>query len=268
MRNRAIIASTVLALAASTGSSIGCSVGWHSPNASVLSVMVADLDTSRAESVLAQTEAGDIELIATDGPTSIEAHIYAQTEQRADAARIRAEISDEGRLEISIDWPDGGRRENESCDIVARIPRMQGVWVRTGAGDVDVAGMAGEMRIETGAGDIDVDRHEGKVAATTSAGDITLKDVSGPVSASTGAGDVDLELVRGPVDASTSAGDIHATLTKSFQGTIIARASVGDLRVMGREYRERHATVRVGDSPENSRFETSVGDIVVRTSGD
>lgn len=262
MLNRAAIAVAIAGLTLSSG----CSVGWRSPTASILSVTMTDVETSGAESVLVQTEAGDVELIATDGPAKVEAHIYAQTEERADATRIRAVVSNDGRLEISIDWPGGERLQNESCDIVARIPRMHGVWIRTGAGEIDVEGMAGEMLIETGAGDVDVDRHEGKVTVITSAGDVEIEDVTGPVSATTKAGDVDLDRVRGTIDARTSAGDIHATMVGPYTGTIIAETSVGDLRVMGREYHEKHATIALGDGPEISRFKSSVGDVLVRIS--
>ncbi|MCA9272214.1 MAG: DUF4097 family beta strand repeat protein [Phycisphaerales bacterium] len=225
---------------------------------------MTDVETGQAESVLVQTEAGDVELIATDGPATVEAHVYAQTEERADATRIRAVVSNEGRLEISIDWPGGERRDSESCDIVARLPRMDGVWVRTGAGEIEVEGMAGEMLVETGAGDIDVDRHDGKVTAVTAAGDIEIEDTTGPISATTRAGDVDLERVRGTIDARTSAGDIHAMIVGPYSGTIVAKTAVGDLRVMGREYHEKHATVALGDGPEISTFESSVGDVLVR----
>ena len=54
MRNRATIAAAILGLALSSG----CSVGWRSPNASILSVTMTDVETGQAESVLVQTEAG------------------------------------------------------------------------------------------------------------------------------------------------------------------------------------------------------------------
>ena len=146
---------------------------------------MTDVETGQAESVLVQTEAGDVELIATDGPATVEAHVYAQTEERADATRIRAVVSNEGRLEISIDWPGGERRDSESCDIVARLPRMDGVWVRTGAGEIEVEGMAGEMLVETGAGDIDL---------------TVLRDIAG----------------KGDIDLSTGHGDVTVTLPADF----------------------------------------------------
>jgi len=260
MRKQATIAAAILGLALSSG----CSIGWESSNASILSVSMSEVETSGAESVLVQTEAGDIELIATDGPAMIEAHVYAVTEERADATKINARVTDEGRLEISIDWPGGERRQSESCDIVARIPRMHGVWIRTGAGEIDVKGMAGEMLIETGAGDVEVAGHAGKVTAITSAGDIEIRDASGPISAKTSAGDIDLVRVNAPITARTSAGDIHASMIGPYTGTIVADTSVGDLRVLGKEYRQKHVTLSLGDGPEICTFESSVGDVLVK----
>ena len=260
MRKQAILSAAIVGLALSSG----CSFGWRSSNASILSVSMSEIETSGAESVLVQTEAGDIELIATEGPAVIEAPVYAQTEERADATRINAKISDEGRLEISIDWPGGKRRQNESCDIVARIPKMQGVWIRTGAGDTEVEGMAGDMMIETGAGDVEVERHEGRVTAITSAGDIEIREATGPISAKTSAGDIDLVRVGAPITARTSAGDIHASMIGPYTGTIVADTSVGDLRVLGKEYTQKHVTLSLGDGPEICTFQCSVGDVMVK----
>ena len=263
MLNRAIIASGIVGLALSSG----CTTRWDSSTAPPLTVTLSPVATTGADAVLVQTEAGDVQLIAIEAGTArIEAHIHAETEERAEATRIRAEVSREGRLEISVDWPGGHRRSNESCDIVARIPRVHGVWVRTGAGDIEVEGMAGDMLIETGAGDVHIDHHEGKVSVTTSAGDVEIENVTGPVSATTKAGDVDLEHIRGSIDASTSAGDIHAAMVGPYDGTIIARTRVGDLRILGREYHEKHATIALGEGPEISTFESAVGDILVRVS--
>jgi len=263
MLNRAGIIAAFVGLAVSTG----CSVGWSSPTASVLTVTMRDAETKGAESVFVQTEAGDIELIATDGPSNVEAHIYAQTQERADATRIKSHINAEGQFEVSIDWPEGGRRDNESCDIVVRMPRMDGVRVRTGAGEIDVKGMAGQMHLETGAGDVDVEHHMGSVTATTSAGDIEIENVTGNVSATTRAGDVELERIGGTIEARTSAGDIEAEMTGPYTGTIVAGTSVGDLRVMGRAYSQKRVTLAIGDGPEISTFESTVGDVSVRVTG-
>lgn len=260
MLNRAGIIAAFVGLAVSTG----CSVGWSSPTASVQTVTMSDAETQGAESVFILAEAGDIGLIATDGPSKIEAHVYAQTQERADATRIMTNINAEGQFEVSIDWPDGGRRDNENCDIVIRLPKMNGLRVHTRAGDIDVQGMVGQMHLETGAGDVEVQNHVGHVTATTSAGDIEIEDVTGDVSATTKAGDVELERIGGTIDARTSAGDIEAEITGPYTGTIVAGTLVGDLRVLGNHYSEKRVFISLGDGPEISTFESSVGDVSVR----
>lgn len=220
-----------------------------------------------AGSLLVQLEAGDVEIEESPGRMTVEARVRAETRERAEAAQVTHRVSEEGRLEISVEWPGGERWENESCDLVVRVPRMEGVWVRTSAGDIEVTGMGGELLIETSAGDVEVERHEGSVTVVTSAGDIEISDVSGSVSAQTKAGDIELRGVHTPVTASTSAGDIEARLAGPGRGTLVAVTSVGDLRVNGKEIEGKRAEVTMGEGSEISRLESSVGDVRVTAPG-
>ncbi len=244
--------------------SAGCSYNWGSARfTSRELVTLNETQVAGARSVLIQTAAGDVILEETSGPSTIEAHIRAQTQERADETTVAGALGDDGRLEISVVWPDGKRRENEGCDLHVRVPQMNGVRIRSNAGDIEVSGMMGEMLIETSAGDVDVNRHGGKVTVITSAGDIEIRDVSGAVSAKTSAGDIDLVRVSTPVTARTSAGDIHASMIGPYTGTIVADTSVGGLHVLGKQYKQKHLTLSMGEGPQISRFESSVGDVRV-----
>jgi len=56
-------------------------------------------------------------------------------------------------------------------------------------------------------------------------------------------------------------------MTGPYTGTIVAGTSVGDLRVMGRAYSQKRVTLAIGDGPEISTFESTVGDVSVRVTG-
>ncbi len=260
MLKRVAIVAGLTGLAMSTG----CSFGWNSERyTSRELVTLSDTQLASAKSVLIQTAAGEVTLTETSGPSTIEAHIRAQTQERADETSVTSKLSVDGRLEISVLWPGDRRRSNEGCDLIVSLPQMDGVRIRTSAGDVKVSDMMGEMLIETSAGDVNVARHAGKVTVITSAGDIEIEDAEGPISAKTSAGDIDLVRTGGPITARTSAGDIHAAMIGPYSGTIVANTSVGDLTVMGKQYRQKSVTLSLGEGPEICTFESSVGDVRV-----
>lgn len=246
----------------------GCSVNLGS--AEHLSHQMTTFGTDEyreAGSLLVQLEAGDVTVEQSPGRMTVEARVQAETRERAEQTRVLHRVNEDGRLELSVEWPGGERWENEHCDLVVRVPRMEGVWVRTFAGDVEVEGMGGELLIETSAGDVEVERHDGSVTVVTSAGDIEISDVSGSVSAETKAGDIELVGVHTPVTASTSAGDIQARFAGPGRGTLMARTAVGDVRVNGKEYEGKFAEVTLGEGSEISRLESSVGDVRVSAPG-
>lgn len=246
----------------------GCTFDWNSADYTSTELMtIGEAEVSGATSVLVQTRAGDVTLVRTEGAPTVEAFVRAETQERADATSVTTTLGEGGRLEIGVLWPGDKRRNSESCDLRISLPEMDGVWIRSSAGDLEVAGMKGEMLLETSAGDVEVQGHDGPVTVITSAGDIEMESVTGAVSAKTSAGDIDLTRVQGPVSATTSAGDIDASMIGPYHGTIEAKTSVGDLRIMGQEYPAKSATVALGEGGDVSTFRSSVGDVHVTVTG-
>lgn len=247
----------------------GCVGSWHEARYTATErVSLGESELGGATRAVIETRAGDVSLVRAEGEAGVEAFVRAETQERADATRVSSQIDGDGRLVIGVDWPDGKRRSSESCDLRVSLPGMEGVWVRSSAGDVEVTGMGGELFIETSAGDVEVERHEGSVTVVTSAGDIEISDVSGETRARTSAGDIDLVRVSSPVAAATQAGDVHAVVTGPFAGSIEAKTSVGDLRINGTEYESKSATVTMGEGSDTCLFESSVGDVRVTVSAD
>lgn len=151
-------------------------------------------------------------------------------------------------LEITTE-SDGSRWQGMGDDydlsLMVEIPSRFDVDVRTGDGDVAVAGIEGRVHLQTGDGDIALASAMGPdVLIQTGDGDVALGSVkSGDVGIQTGDGDV----VLGPIDAGdvtvrTGDGDIAI---QELSGAL--RASTGDGDVMVRIGRFAGLEIHTGD---------------------
>ncbi|MEO1583740.1 MAG: DUF4097 family beta strand repeat-containing protein [Planctomycetota bacterium] len=234
--------------------------------------LVASTDALRVLS-----EAGDVKLVPTDGPATIEAYARGPDRERLDQIEIIVTV-DEGvmvveaaglELDRSENWNDG-----ISIDLVIEIPQRDGVTIDTSAGDVYVAGMAGELGVASSAGDVEVDGHAGPAAIASSAGDIDVHDADGPILAETSAGDISLSHVGWPIEAATSAGDIDVLMLPGFHGHLHASTTAGSVSLPGSSSRTAlgpmsTASATIGsprsddEEPAECVFVTSAGDISV-----
>lgn len=221
-------------------------------------------------SLVVRSDAGDITIEPTDGPARIRAEARGPNRDRVDAVAISI-VQDGDELVIEPVWPDGTTRRNESVELVIAVPVRTGVSVRTDAGDVGVADMAGALTVSTSAGDVEVDGHNGPARISSSAGDIELMHVSGAIDAETSAGDVDLFNVGWPIEAVTSAGDITVAMRHGFSGELNASTSAGQIDMPGRGSKSKMGamqsashTLGDGSSDAECRFATSAGDIDIR----
>lgn len=230
------------------------------------------------ESLLAETDAlrvksraGDVTIEPTEGPARVEAHARGPNADRVQEIRL-AMRSEGGTLHIEPVWPRDTWRNNESVDLVIRVPTREGVEVRTSAGDVEVAAMAGTLRIETSAGDVEVDGHDGAAHVDSSAGDIWMEHVTGEIGAETSAGDIDLHDVGWPIEAITSSGDVTVMMRPGFSGVLHAATSAGDIDLPGPGERRRTGPIKsvsleMGEGEDECVFKTSSGDVTVRVRG-
>jgi len=244
----------------------GCSTGWINANETAdLTVLIGADEVQQTSSLHVETEAGDVTIKPAEGEPHILAHIRAQSRERADATAVHARLDQGSILSVGVDWPNGKRRQNESCDLTIFVPTMDGVEVWTSAGDLDISEMGGLLDLHTSAGDVNVRKHTGEVRLRTSAGDVSLDDISGPISVATSAGDIRLIRVAGPVEASTSAGDVYAELNAGYVGQIRAATTAGDISLNGSQFRGRHGEVRIGadEAGPTSTFKTTAGDVDV-----
>ena len=206
-----------------------------------LVVEVADVDvaisTSRGPTASVRVELDDGE----EAPADLLDRIGFTVERTSEGLLISTESEDHG-------W----RSDHDDYDFRLRIevPSRFDVIVRTGDGDVSVAGVEGIVQLQTGDGDIALGAAAGpEVMIRTGDGDVSLGAVSsGQVRIQTGDGDVAL----GPIDAGevvvrTGDGDISI---EELAGVL--RASTGDGDV----------TVRIGQFA-GLQIQTGDGDVTL-----
>ena len=107
-------------------------------------------------------------------------------------------------------WQGGDRLR---INIVIEVPEEFNVAVSTGAGNVAVEDIEGELDIRSGAGNINFDDITGRVIVSSGSGNVSSGRVSGSVEINTGAGNIVLAAVLGSVNVATGAGDIQAHIT-------------------------------------------------------
>lgn len=192
------------------------------PGARLL-VEVSDVDvaisTSRGSSASVRVELDDDE----PAPSDLLERLGFSVERTSEGLQITTESDGHG-------W----RSDHDDYDLRldVRIPARFDVFVRTGDGDVTVAGVEGIVQLQTGDGDIALGSASGpEVMIRTGDGDVALGAVSSRrVQVQTGDGDVALGPIEaGDVTVRTGDGDIAIG---ELSGAL--RASTGDGDVMVR----------------------------------
>jgi DUF4097 and DUF4098 domain-containing protein YvlB len=119
-------------------------------------------------------------------------------------------------VELEVRYPrrwsgiDFGSR---SVDIELRVPRLSNLNIKTGDGNIELSGVAGDVDLQTG---------DGRVGIT---------DVQGTVRAHTGDGPVKLTGGKGEITLQTGDGRIEV---EGFDGTLRVETGDGRVRVSGR----------------------------------
>lgn len=96
--------------------------------------------------------------------------------------------------------------------LKVRIPENYNVDFHTGAGNITISDMDGELTGTTGAGNVNIGRINGIIDVSSGAGNISVIGGEGRVEIRTGAGNIDVESVNGHVIAQTGAGNVTSKI--------------------------------------------------------
>lgn len=184
-------------------------------------VLVADVDTETVaideteafDRVVVDVDGGDVVVVGDPAAAGATGTIVASFGARApeirhyvDAGVLHVEgdcasLAMVCAIDLELVVPEGVRVEVESGAGEVDVRDVVGdVVVDTGAGDVRIADVAGRVEVDTGAGSVALERCAGEVVVDTGTGDVTGTALGSPVvQVDAGAGSVDLEL-RGAVE--------------------------------------------------------------------
>lgn len=225
------------ALAISAAALPGCS--HHHQRATVPASMTSALPAATTVGVDVSTSNG--KLVITQDPTAGGATVVAEAklvnQDRADRFTLETNLVD-GVLVVRPVWPDGERRNSESCSITITAPALEGIIARTSNGSIRLSGGRGKADVHTSNGSIGITDRNGETHARTSNGRI---EVVG------GGGDLELVSSNGAISikdtspgsayrwrASTSNGRISLDLVEPVAGRVRASTSNGKATISRR----------------------------------
>ena len=127
-------------------------------------------------------------------------------------------------------WGKDSRRKFR-VTIRVTVPEEYNVDFETGAGNVEIEDIEGEVNGITGAGNVDISDMVGAIEVVTGAGNISIDGVTETVEVSTGAGNIDLEDVHGFVRAKSGAGNITAEISEQPERDSRLETGAGNVTV-------------------------------------
>ncbi len=188
---------------------------------------------------------GNIDVVVGDGDVvEIEMIRTARVSSESEARKIFEEYHeysfDESRGDVTIEsryankrsgWSKWGKKNRFKITMKIAVPAKYSVDFETGAGNIEIGDLGGEINGRTGAGNIFVGAVDGIVDITSGAGNIDIIGAEGNVEVNTGAGNIDLKDVTGAVRANTGAGNLTASITSQPEKDSKLETGAGNVTV-------------------------------------
>ncbi|HEX6358407.1 DUF4097 family beta strand repeat-containing protein [Actinophytocola sp.] len=154
--------------------------------------------------------------------------------------------------------------KSRSIDVTVELPSGSRVHGSTHMGDLRSDGRLGECRYKCGVGHVQLD-HTGELHLTTGAGNIAVDRVEGNVEITTGSGRIQVGEIAGTGVVKNSNG---STTIGSVGGSLRTRAANGDITVEHAEdevdAKTANGSVRVLDAVRGAlTLETAMGDLEI-----
>jgi DUF4097 and DUF4098 domain-containing protein YvlB len=159
---------------------------------------------------------------------------------------------------------------NASVELVITVPGATSAGVSTGAGNVDLSGLGGDVKVNTGAGSVTLESLTGKIDASSGAGSIDVRDASGTATISTGAGSINYQGVpAGDCSFDSGTGSIKLTVPANLSVQVDLETGLGSIdvgfSVQGQVSRSQVKGV-IGSGDQGSIYaHTGVGSIELRS---
>jgi hypothetical protein len=192
---------------------------------------------------------------AVGGEIRIEATKKAP--RHSDLHRIEVDVSErDGTVVVRTGKPASLDKASVELDITAPIATR--LNLKTGAGTVDVRGLAGDMVVDTGAGTVVIRDTTGRIRIHSGAGTVEVRDASGPAEIGVGAGTIEYEgELEGDSTFSTGLGEIILRLPEELNAKIDLSTAMGSVDVrydVRGSVSTRKAVGVIGDGSEGSIY--------------
>lgn len=148
-------------------------------------------------------------------------------EQRGDDVMIESRY-EQGK---SRSWGKWGNRNRFKISFKIVVPKSFNVDFETGAGNIGIEDLGGEVNGRTGAGNISLGDVDGVVEITSGAGNISVDRATNRVEVNTGAGNINLKDVMGFVRANTGAGNVTARISSQPESDSRLESGAGNVTV-------------------------------------
>jgi DUF4097 and DUF4098 domain-containing protein YvlB len=165
---------------------------------------------------------------AEEEKTILERHEYDVSKDGNNVV-IESRFDEDGS--DSWSWRNSRRNRNFRLTITVRVPVNYNVNFESGAGNIDVADLRGEVSGRTGAGNVTIGRIDGPVDVSSGAGNIDVQSVVGYVDVRSGAGNITIDEVAGEINAHTGAGNVVATVTRQPREDSELNSGAGNVTV-------------------------------------
>lgn len=172
-----------------------------------------------------EIDRGNLEIVPTTEPAVyVEVIRTLQTEHHEEAKRLleahQLTFEQEGETiyiqsQLSEDrsWHFWRRRRTRvKVEIRVQVPRPFHVTFTTGAGNVEVRNLEGDLEGETGAGNVTLRALRGTLQISTGVGNVEVMELKGHLQAKTGAGNITVKGLQGSAEVETGAGNITVEL--------------------------------------------------------
>ncbi len=146
--------------------------------------------------------------------------------QNGDDVRVRSRFDDE-RWSRKF-W---GRHAQFKMEVRILVPARFNLDFTSGAGNVRVDDVVGEVAGRTGAGNVVIGKVRGTVEVSSGAGNISVEGAQGTIEVHSGAGNIVVREVGGEIRAHTGAGNITATITTQPDGDSRLESGAGNVTV-------------------------------------
>lgn len=186
------------------------------------------LNANNLQQLVAETEAGDLQIIGEKGREQIEVearinfdkpeHLELTLEAKGDAAVLIA------RNKENVSF---GYVNNASVDLVVRVPERFALKLEDGSGDTRVEGLTGDVLVADGSGNLIVSGAN-QLNVEDGSGDVSISQIAGHATVDDGSGNLRISQIAGNLTLTDGSGDIEIS---QVQGTVRLEDGSGDIRV-------------------------------------